>query len=109
MGHGKLAAATVAGTAWAMSASNRAKPIAMRRVGIARHPTSPSSRRGCGMGGRRRLAALRSPVPSPRSGDRMRRLTRALELLDGPLGDRVTLDGNLRDLARVNRLLGGTS
>jgi ubiquinone/menaquinone biosynthesis C-methylase UbiE len=39
----------------------------------------------------------------------MRRLTRARELLDGPLGDAATLDGNLRDLARVNRLLGGTS
>ena len=39
----------------------------------------------------------------------MRRLARAHELLDGPLGDPATLDGNLRDLARVNRLLGGTS
>jgi ubiquinone/menaquinone biosynthesis C-methylase UbiE len=39
----------------------------------------------------------------------MRRLTRALELLDGPLVDPATLDGNLRDLARVNRLLGGAS
>ena len=39
----------------------------------------------------------------------MRRLAHAQELLDGPLDDVATLEGNLRDLARVNRLLGGTS
>jgi len=38
----------------------------------------------------------------------MRRLAGALELLDGPLDDPVALRGNLRDLARVNRRLGGT-
>ena len=38
----------------------------------------------------------------------MRRLAGAQELLDGPLDDPVTLQGNLRDLARVNRRLGGT-
>ena len=38
----------------------------------------------------------------------MRRLARAHELLDGPLDDPATLEGNLRDLARINRLLGGT-
>ena len=36
----------------------------------------------------------------------MRRLERSPELLDGPL-DEQTLRGNLRDLARMNRLLGG--
>jgi SAM-dependent methyltransferase len=35
------------------------------------------------------------------------RLTGAEELLDGPLDDRLALVGNLRDLARVNRRLGG--
>jgi ubiquinone/menaquinone biosynthesis C-methylase UbiE len=38
----------------------------------------------------------------------MRRLAGARELLDGPLDDPATLEGNLRDLARVNRRLGGT-
>lgn len=38
----------------------------------------------------------------------MRRLSGAQELLDGPLDGR-TLKGNLRDLARVNRWLGGAS
>jgi ubiquinone/menaquinone biosynthesis C-methylase UbiE len=38
----------------------------------------------------------------------MRRLDDSPELLDGPLDTR-TLDGNLRDLARVNRFLGGAS
>jgi ubiquinone/menaquinone biosynthesis C-methylase UbiE len=37
------------------------------------------------------------------------RLTDAVELLDGPLDDPVTLAGNLRDLARINRWLGGAS
>jgi SAM-dependent methyltransferase len=39
----------------------------------------------------------------------MRRVTDADELLDGPLTDRVTLLGNLRDLERANRWLGGVS
>jgi len=39
----------------------------------------------------------------------MRRLAEAPELLDGPLTDERLLDGNLRDLARVNRRFGGTS
>lgn len=38
----------------------------------------------------------------------MRRVEGASELLDGPL-DRNILAANLRDLSRVNRLLGGTS
>jgi ubiquinone/menaquinone biosynthesis C-methylase UbiE len=37
----------------------------------------------------------------------MRRLAGATELLDGPLDDPDTLRGNLRDLARINRRLGG--
>ena len=37
----------------------------------------------------------------------MERLTNAAELLDGPLDDAAALDGNLRDLRRVNRWLGG--
>ena len=37
----------------------------------------------------------------------MDRLTGVEELLDGPLDDRPALVGNLRDLARVNRRLGG--
>ena len=38
----------------------------------------------------------------------MRRLVAARELLDGDLADSSVLDGNLRDLARVNRRFGGT-
>jgi ubiquinone/menaquinone biosynthesis C-methylase UbiE len=38
----------------------------------------------------------------------MRRLDDSSEFLDGPL-DARTLEGNLRDLARVNRFLGGTA
>jgi ubiquinone/menaquinone biosynthesis C-methylase UbiE len=37
----------------------------------------------------------------------MDRRTDAVELLDGPLDDPVALTGNLRDLRRVNRWLGG--
>ncbi len=37
----------------------------------------------------------------------MERRTDAVELLDGPLDDPVTLTANLRDLRRVNRWLGG--
>ena len=39
----------------------------------------------------------------------MRRLAGAAELLDGPLDDPDTLRGNLRDLAWINRRLGGTA
>ncbi len=39
----------------------------------------------------------------------MRRLAGAHELLDGPLDDPAVLRGNLRDLARINRWLGGTA
>jgi ubiquinone/menaquinone biosynthesis C-methylase UbiE len=39
----------------------------------------------------------------------MERLAHALELLDGPLDDPATLAGNLRDLRRINRLLGGVA
>ena len=38
----------------------------------------------------------------------MRRLADTPELLDGPLDDPAALAANLRDLRRVNRLLGGT-
>jgi ubiquinone/menaquinone biosynthesis C-methylase UbiE len=38
----------------------------------------------------------------------MERLASTSELMDGPLDDRVALATNLRDLRRVNRLLGGT-
>ena len=37
----------------------------------------------------------------------MDRLTHAEELLDGPLDDPIALAGNLRDLRRINRALGG--
>ena len=37
----------------------------------------------------------------------MERLANVAELLDGPLGEPAVLDGNLRDLRRVNRILGG--
>lgn len=37
----------------------------------------------------------------------MERLTDAVELLDGPLDDPAALAGNLRDLRRINRQLGG--
>jgi ubiquinone/menaquinone biosynthesis C-methylase UbiE len=37
----------------------------------------------------------------------MRRLAGTAELLDGPLDDPVALAGNLRDLRRINRWLGG--
>jgi hypothetical protein len=39
----------------------------------------------------------------------MRRLAGASELLDGALDDPAALRGNLRDLARINRALGGTA
>jgi len=39
----------------------------------------------------------------------MRRSVDLEELLDGPLDDAATLRGNLRDLERVNRWLGGTN
>lgn len=39
----------------------------------------------------------------------MRRLEGAPELLDGPLDDAAAVAGNLRDLRRINRLLGGTA
>jgi ubiquinone/menaquinone biosynthesis C-methylase UbiE len=39
----------------------------------------------------------------------MDRRANAPEHLDGPLGDHAVLAGNLRDLRRVNRLLGGTT
>ncbi len=39
----------------------------------------------------------------------MPRLAHAAELLDGPLDDPATLEGNLRDLGRANRWLGGTA
>ncbi len=39
----------------------------------------------------------------------MRRAVHPAELLDGPLDDPQTLAGNLRDLARVNRWLGGVA
>lgn len=39
----------------------------------------------------------------------MERLAHTPEHLDGPLGDAATLAGNLRDLRRVNRYLGGTA
>jgi ubiquinone/menaquinone biosynthesis C-methylase UbiE len=39
----------------------------------------------------------------------MDRRTDAVELLDGPLDDPVALAGNLRDLRRINRWLGGVS
>ena len=39
----------------------------------------------------------------------MDRHSDAVELLDGPLDDPVALTGNLRDLRRVNRWLGGVS
>ena len=39
----------------------------------------------------------------------MRRLVDAREHLDGPLSDPAVLDGNLRDLRRVNRRFGGTA
>lgn len=37
----------------------------------------------------------------------MERRTDAVELLDGPLDDQAALVGNLRDLGRINRYLGG--
>lgn len=39
----------------------------------------------------------------------MERLTDAAELLDGPLDDPRSLEGNLRDLRRINRWLGGVT
>jgi ubiquinone/menaquinone biosynthesis C-methylase UbiE len=38
----------------------------------------------------------------------MRRLAEATEIIDGALTDAGQLDGNLRDLRRINRLTGGT-
>jgi SAM-dependent methyltransferase len=39
----------------------------------------------------------------------LERLSHAVELLDGPLDDPAALAGNLRDLRRINRWLGGAS
>lgn len=39
----------------------------------------------------------------------MKRLAEAAELLDGPLDDPAALEGNLRDLRRINRWLGGVA
>jgi ubiquinone/menaquinone biosynthesis C-methylase UbiE len=39
----------------------------------------------------------------------MKRLAEAAELLDGPLDDPAALEGNLRDLRRINRWLGGAT
>src|SRR5262245_34666957 len=39
----------------------------------------------------------------------MKRVADGRELLDGALDDRATLEGNLRDLCRVNALLGGVT
>ena len=39
----------------------------------------------------------------------MERITDVDELLDGPLDDPATLAGNLRDLRRINRWLGGVA
>lgn len=39
----------------------------------------------------------------------MERRTDAVELLDGPLDDQAALVGNLRDLGRINRRLGGVA
>ena len=46
---------------------------------------------------------------SPGHHSPMRRLAQAREHLDGATLDPVVLDGNLRDLARINRRLGGAS
>ena len=37
----------------------------------------------------------------------MDRLANTLELLDGPLDDRRAVSANLRDLRRINRVMGG--
>jgi ubiquinone/menaquinone biosynthesis C-methylase UbiE len=52
---------------------------------------------------------LSSPIGRhiPRIAAAMERLTDAVELLDGPLDDPAALAGNLRDLGRINRRLGG--
>jgi 2-polyprenyl-3-methyl-5-hydroxy-6-metoxy-1,4-benzoquinol methylase len=39
----------------------------------------------------------------------MERLSETVELLDGPLDDQAALAGNLRDLGRINRRLGGVN
>ncbi len=61
---------------------------------------------GRGRGGRRHPVLGRSGLPGRWA---MRRAERHEELLDGPLEDAAALRGNLRDLRRVNRLLGGTA
>lgn len=62
----------------------------------------------------RPTTGLRAPRRSRQSqaelvdrATRMERLADVLELLDGPLDDPTALAGNLRDLRRVNRWLGG--
>ena len=50
-----------------------------------------------------RMVRARRTLPA------MDRRTDAVELLDGPLDDPAALAGNLRDLRRVNRWLGGVS
>ena len=63
-------------------------------------------------GPRARSTRPRSRVTDPRGPciiPRMRRLSEAREHLDGSLADPDLLDGNLRDLRRINRRFGGTS
>ena len=62
-------------------------------------PGLPASRAPGGLGIAPRPARLRCPA--------MRRLAGVHEFLDGPLDDPAVLRGNLRDLARINRWLGG--
>ena len=70
-------------------------------------PDYPRAPRASAIGAERR-ALSNACQPALRSR-LMRRLEGARELLDGPLDDSATVVGNLRDLRRLNRRLGGAA
>ena len=71
---------------------------------------SPSGRVESGRPGVGRDTDGDGPLgPGKRRRLAMARAARREELLDGPLDDAEVLRGNLRDLRRINRLLGGTA
>ncbi len=84
----------LAGGVWEFMAADATS----RRIAVGRPKRWVSSHRRVPSG----------PPPLPEDLVALSRLDHGPELLDGPLDDHVTLGGNLRDLGRVNRFMGGT-